>query len=323
MKAVTYTEYGSAEVLRLEEIAKPTPKDDEVLIRIRAASVNALDCHFMHGRPGLMRLVTGARKPKVTRLGVDVAGTIEAVGPNVTELHPGDEVYGVCRGAFAEYACAPMSKVVIKSANVSFEQAAALPVACVTALQGLRDKAKVQAGQKVLINGAGGGVGSFAVQIAKMFGAEVTAVTTTKKIGMVRAAGADYVIDYTREDFTASGKKYDMIFDLGVTHSWSDVKRVMSRDGAWLFVGGVVENGLMRPFIELFKGFMQSTFATQKVQLVSGRVTRDDLILMDKLVSEGKVAPVIDSTYPLTDVAKAVTRVERGLAAGKVVITVP
>ncbi len=322
MKAIVYSEYGSPDVLRLEEVAKPIPKDDEVLIRIRAASVNALDCHFMHGRPWLMRLVAGVRRPKVTRLGVDVAGRIEAIGSRVTAFHPGDEVFGVCRGAFAEYACAPMSRIAIKSASVSFEHAAALPVACVTALQGLRDKGRVKAGQKVLINGAGGGVGTFAVQIVKLFGAEVTAVTRTGKLDMVRAIGADHVVDYTREDFTRNGKKYDVIFDLGATHSWLDMNRVMASGGVWLFVGGVTEGGLMRPVVELLKGLAQSPFVSQKVKVVSPRLTRDDLKFMDKLVADAKVSPVIDSTYSLTDAAEAIRRVEQGFAGGKVVITV-
>ena len=322
MKAITYREYGSPDVLRLEEIEKPVPASDQVLIRVHAASVNAMDCHFMRGDPWLMRLVAGLREPKVTRLGVDVAGTVEAIGQDVTDLHPGDEVFGVCRGAFAEYVCTPVSKVVVKSPSVSFEQAAALPVACVTALIGIRDKGNIQPGQKVLVNGAGGGVGTFAVQIAKLFGAEVTAVTTTKKLDLVRKIGADHVIDFTREDFTRNGKKYDAIFDLGSNHPWSDMRRSLTRSGTRLFVGGVKEGGFTRPFVELFKGVLQSPFISQRVQLVSGRVTRDDLIFMDKLVADSKVIPAIDSTYALRDVADAVRHLESGSAGGKVVITV-
>jgi len=323
MKAITYREYGSPDVLRLEEIEKPAPGEGEVLIRIRAASVNAMDCHFMRGEPRFIRLMTGVGKPKNPRLGVDVAGIVEAVGSNVTDFKPGDEVFGVCRGAFAEYACAPGLKVAIKSASVSFEQAAALPVACVTALLGLRDKGKVMAGQKVLINGAGGGVGTFAVQIAKHLGAEVTAVTTTKKLELVRRIGADHVIDYTRDDFTRNGKRYDAIFDLGSNHPWSEIRRSLTRSGTRLFVGGPREAGLMRPFVELFKGIAQSPFVSQKVQLVSGRVTREDLVFMDELVADGKIVPAIDGTYPLSDVADAVRRLEEGSVGGKVVITIP
>jgi len=323
MKAITYREYGPPDVLRLEEIEKPAPAEGEVLIRIRAASVNAMDCHFMRGEPRFIRLMTGVGKPRNPRLGVDVAGIVEGVGPKVTDFKPGDEVFGVCRGAFAEYACAPGLKVAIKSANVSFEQAAALPVACVTALLGLRDKGKVRAGQKVLINGAGGGVGTFAVQIAKHLGAEVTAVTTAKKLELVRGIGADHVIDYTRDDFTQNGKRYDAIFDLGSNHPWSEIKHSLTASGTRLFVGGPREAGLLRPFVELFKGILQSPFVSQKVQLVSGRVTRDDLILMDKLVADGKIIPAIDGIYPLSDVANAVRRLEGGSVGGKVVITIP
>lgn len=322
MRAITYQEYGSPEVLRLEEIAKPEPKADEVLIRIRAASVNALDRHFVRGEPWLMRFAAGLRRPRVTRLGVDVAGQVEAVGRNVTQLHPGDEVFGVCRGSFAEYACAPTSKVVIKSADVSFEHAAAIPVAGMTALQGLRDKGRIQAGQKVLINGAGGGVGTFAVQIAKWLGAEVTAVTSTGKLDMVRAIGADHIVDYTREDFTRSGQKYDVIFDLGANHPLSDMRRVMTSKGMWLFAGAAIEFGWVRPAGELLKGLAQSPFGKQKVLVVSARLTKDDLMFMQRLVAEGKITPVIDRTYALSDVARAVSYVERGYAGGKVVITV-
>lgn len=321
MKAITYTGHGSPEILRLTEVEKPVPKDDEVLIQVRAASVNAMDRHFVHGGPYLIRLALGLGKPKVKRLGVDVAGRVEAVGRNVTQLHPGDEVFGVCRGSFAEFACASMTKVVAKLPSISFEHAAAIPVAAMTALHALR-KARVQAGETVLINGAGGGVGTFAVQIAKSFGAEVTAVTRTEKLDMVRRIGADHVVDYTREDFTKSGKKYDVIFDLGANHPLSNVRRAMTSRGRWVFVGFVAERGLMRPIIELFKGLAQSPFMTQKVLVASARATTDDLIFMRSLVADGNVTPVIDRTYALADVAAALSYFEREGAAGKIVITI-
>ena len=232
MKAIVYHNYGSPDVLRFEEIEKPIAGDNEVLIKVRAASVNPLDWHFMRGTPYLVRLMAGLRKPKVTRLGVDVAGQVEAVGRNVTQFKPGDEVFGSCRGAFAEYACAPPSRaLVMKPDNVTFEQAASVPVAAFTALQGLRDKGHIQPGQKVLINGAAGGVGTFAVQIAKSFGADVTGVCSTRNVDMVRSIGADQVIDYTQEDFTKSGQRYDLIFDCVGNHSLSACRRVLNPKG--------------------------------------------------------------------------------------------
>jgi NADPH:quinone reductase-like Zn-dependent oxidoreductase len=322
MKAITYRGYGSPEILRLAEVEKPVPKDDEVLIRVRAASVNALDRHLLRGGPYLVSLVLGFGRPEVKRTGVDVAGHIEAVGRNVTDLHPGDEVFGVCRGSFAEYACAASTKIVIKSPNISFEQAAAIPVAAMTALQGIRNKGKVHSGQTVLINGAGGGVGTFAVQIAKSLGAEVTAVTRTGKLDTLRRIGADHVVDYTKEDFTKSGQRYDVIFDLGANHPWSDVRRALTDQGRWLFVGGVTDKGLMRPFIELFKGLARSPFMSKKVLLVSARATKDDLLFMQAMVTEGKVTPAIDRTYLLADAVEALSYFERGEAVGKIVITV-
>src|ERR1700733_273068 len=238
MKAIVYHRYGSPDVLQWEEIEKPAPGDNEVLIRVRAASVNPLDWHFMRGMPYVVRIPAGLRKPKVTGLGVDVAGQVEAVGRNVTQLKPGDEVFGSCRRAFAEYVCASDSSLVMKPDNVTFEQAASVPVAAFTALQGLRDKGHIQPKQKVLINGAAGGVGSFAVQIAKSFGADVTGVCSTRNVGMVRSIGADQVIDYTQEDFTKSGQRYDLLFDAVGNHSLFACRRVLTPKGVLIMAGG-------------------------------------------------------------------------------------
>src|SRR5271157_4614995 len=245
MKAVVYYNYGSPDVLKCEEIEKPTAGDNEVLIRVRAASVNPYDWHFMRGTPYFIRIMAGLLKPKDKRLGVDVAGQVEAVGENVTQLKPGDEVFGACRGAFAEYACTSESALVMKPDNVTFGQAASVPVAAFTALQGLRDKGQIHPGQKVLINGAAGGVGTFAVQIAKSFGADVTGVCSTRNVDMVRSIGADRVIDYTQEDFTKSGQRYDLFFDSAGNHSWLACRRVLNRKGytSWSedrTVGGLV-----------------------------------------------------------------------------------
>ncbi len=231
MKAIVYSNYGSPDVLRCEVIEKLTPKDDEVLIKVRAASVNPYDWHFMRGLPYFLRLRVGLRKPKDTRLGVDAAGQVETIGRNVTQFKPGDEVFGLCRGAFAEYACASESKLARKQGNVTFEQAASVPIAGLTALQGLRDKGQLQPGQKVLINGAAGGVGTFAVQIAKSFGAEVTGVCSTRNVDMVRSIGADHVIDYTQEDFTKKEQRYDLILDCIANHSLSAFRRVLTGCG--------------------------------------------------------------------------------------------
>jgi NADPH:quinone reductase-like Zn-dependent oxidoreductase len=231
MKAAVYTRYGPPEVLRINDLETPVPKDDEVLLRVRAASVNPYDWHFMRGIPYFLRIGAGLLKPKATRLGVDVAGQVEAVGSKVNGFKPGDKVFGTCRGAFAEYGCACESSFAIKPDNLSFEQAASTPIAGLTALQSLRDKGHIQSGQKVLINGAAGGVGTFAVQIAKSFGAEVSAVCSTRNVDMVRSVGADHAIDYTREDFTRSGQRYDLIFDLVANHSLRACRRVLNPEG--------------------------------------------------------------------------------------------
>lgn len=321
MKAITYTEYGPPAVLQIGEVERPVPKDDELLIRIHAASVNAMDRHFMRGEPYLMRMMTGLRKPKIARLGVDVAGTVETVGTNVTQFRAGDEVFGVCRGAFAEYGGGSETRFANKPSNVSFEQAAAVPVAAVTALQGLRDKGKIRPGQKVLVNGAGGGVGTFAVQFARLFGAEVTAVTSTRNLEMVRGIGANHVVDYTREDFTRNGERYDVIFDLAANHPLSDLTRALTDGGAWLLVGAVTEGGWLRPLTSLLKAAVRSPFVSQKALVVSGRVNKEDLIVLKRFLEEGKVRPVIDRRYQLRDVPEAMRYLEEGRVGGKIVIT--
>ena len=321
MRAITYTEYGPSEVLQFTEVAKPTPKDDEALIRIRAASVNPLDWHYLRGAPYVVRLMTGWRRPKVTRLGVDVAGQVEAVGRNVTQFQPGDEVFGACRGAFAEYGCASEKALVLKPANVTFEQAAAVPVAAFTALQGLRDKGRIQRGQKVLINGAAGGVGTFAVQIARVFGAEVTGVCSTRNVDMVRTIGANHVVDYTQEDFTKSGQRYDLIFDSVGNHSLSDCRRALTTEGTLVLVGGTDKGRWLGALTGVLKAVVLSRFVSQKLLPFLAHLRKDDLIVMRELLEAGKVTPVIDRSYPLRDVPEAIRYLEAGHARGKVVIT--
>jgi NADPH:quinone reductase-like Zn-dependent oxidoreductase len=323
VKAIAFVEYGSADRLRFVEIEKPVPKEGEILIRVRAASVNAMDYHRLRGKPSFIRVFTGLRRPKREQFGFDVAGEVEAVGENVATIKEGDAVFGVARGSFAEYACAPMSKVVIKSESVSFQQGAALPVAGLTALQGLRDKGKVTPGMKVLVNGAGGGVGTFAVQIAKASGAEVTAVTTTSKIEMVRSLGADHIIDHTRDDFTTREAQYDVIFDLAANHSFASLRRVMSKRGAWLVAGGATGQGVMKPLSNILKGFSQAPFVRQNASIVSARLRAADLSILQKLVEEGKITPMIGATYPLNEGAQAVADAVRGNRGGKIVINVP
>jgi NADPH:quinone reductase-like Zn-dependent oxidoreductase len=320
MKAVVYYNYGSPDVLKCEEIEKPTAGDNEVLIKVRAASVNPFDWHFMRGTPYILRIQAGLRKPKVTRLGVDVAGQVEAVGRNVTQFKPGDEVFGACRGAFAEYACTSESALVMKPDNVTFEQAASVPVAAFTALQGLRDKGQIQPGQKVLINGAAGGVGTFAVQIAKWFGADVTGVCSTRNVGMVRSIGADRVIDYTQEDFTQSGQRYDLFFDCVGNHSLLACRRVLNPKGIYIVVGGPGGRWL-GPLARMIKTLVLSRFVSQKLVPFLAKSSKEDLTIMHELMAAGKVTPVIDKRYRLSEVPEAIRYLEEGHARGKVVIT--
>jgi NADPH:quinone reductase-like Zn-dependent oxidoreductase len=321
MKAITYTEYGSPDVLQFTEVAKPTPKDNEVLIKIRAASVNPLDWHYMRGTPYLVRIGAGLRKPKVTRLGVDMAGQVEAVGKNVTQFQPGNEVFGVCKGAFSEYGCAIEDKLTLKPTNVTFEQAAAVPVAAISALQGLRDKGQIQRGQKVLINGAAGGVGTFAVQIAHVFGADVTGVCSTRNMGMVRSICAHHVIDYTQEDFTRSGLRYDLILDSVGNHSLSDCRRALTAEGTLVLVGGPDNGNWLGPLTGLLKAVVLSRFVHQKLRPFLAHLRKDDLIVLREFLEAGKVTPVIDRSYRLSDVPEAIRYLEEGHARGKVVIT--
>ena len=322
MKAIVYHNYGSPDVLKCDEIEKPTAGDKEVLIQVRAASVNPLDWHFMRGSPLALRIGTGLRKPTNPRLGVDVAGQVESVGRNVKQFKPGDEVFGACRGAFAEYACASERTLVKKSDQVTFEQAAAVPVAALTALQGLRDKGHIQPGQKVLINGAAGGVGTFAVQIAKSFGADVTGVCSTRNLDVVRSIGADRVIDYTQEDFTKGTQRYDLILDCVGNHSFSARRRVLNHNGICVMVGGPNEGRWIGPLAGPLKALALSRFVSQNFVLILTRLgKKDDLTVIQELIKAGKVTPVIDRHYRLSEVPAAIRYLEAGHARGKVVIT--
>jgi NADPH:quinone reductase-like Zn-dependent oxidoreductase len=326
MKAVVYTDYGSPDVLQLRDIKKPVPNDDQMLIKVRAASVNPFDWHFMEGTPYIMRLLAaGLRKPKDPRIGGDMAGEVEAVGKNVTQFKPGDEVFGVRTGAFAEYVCARADRaVVLKPANLTFEQAASMPVAALTALQGLRDQGHVQPGQKVLINGASGGVGTFAVQIAKTLGADVTGVCSTRNLDLVRSLGADHVIDYTKEDFTKGEERYDVILDNVGTQPLSGFRRVLKPNGICVMIGGGGPNdgGLIGPMGRPVKAMVMSPFVSQKMGMFMAELNKQDLTTLGDLAQSGKVTPVIDRTYPLAQIADAMRYLEQGHARGKVVITV-
>ena len=322
MKAAVYTRYGPPDVLQISDIAKPAHNDNEVLIRVRAASVNPADWRLMRGAPYIFRILFGLRKPTVIRpgrAGVDVAGQVEAVGRAVTQFKPGDEVFGACRGAFAEYACTSESKLAMKPGNVTFEQAAAVPVAALTALQGLRDKGHIQPGQKVLINGAAGGVGTFAVQLAKWFGADVTGVCSTRNADMVRSLGADRVIDYTQEDFTKSGQNYDLILDNVGNHSLSACRRVLNPKGMFVIAGGPKKGWII--LLRALKALVLSPFVSQKMFLFIARIDSKDLTIMGELMEAGKVTPVIDRRYSLSEVHEAIRYLEEGHARGKVVIT--
>ena len=325
MKAIVYQGFGSPDILRCEEIDKPIPGDDEVLIRVRAASVNPLDWKLMKGGPFIVRLVLGVSKPKIRRPGVDVAGQVEAVGRNVTQFKPGDDVFGTCRGAFAEYATSRSvpgmkSVLVIKPVKVTFEQAASAPVAALTALQGLRDKGRIQQGQRVLINGAAGGVGTFAVQIAKSFGANVTGVCSTSNVDMVRSIGADQVIDYTQQDLTKSGHRYDIVLDCVGNHSFSEWRRVLNPKGILVGVGAPADVPLPRLLVGLIGALLRSLFVSQKIAIFIARVNQQDLTTVRELMAAGKVTPVIDKRYRLSEAREAFRYMETGHARGKVII---
>ncbi len=323
MKAIVYTEYGPPDVLNLEEVQKPTPKDDEVLVKVHAASANAADWHLMRADPFLVRVMGfGLLKPKNGLLGADIAGRVEAVGRNVKQFQPGDEVFGDLSGSgfggFAEYVCAAEQALALKPANVSFQEAAAVPLAAVTALQGLRYKGQVQQGQKVLINGASGGVGTFAVQIAKTFGAEVTGVCSTSKLDMVRSLGADHVIDYIREDFTRNGQQYDRILAANGYHPISDYRRALSPEGTYVMTGGSGTQMLQAMTL----GPIISMRGSKKMGYLSMKQNKEDLVFMKELLEAGEITPIIDRTYPLSEIPEAIRYLEEGHAKGKVVITV-
>ena len=327
MKAVRYHRYGGPDVLELQEVDTPAAGDGEVLVRIRAASVNPLDWHFMRGAPYLVRAMAGLSRPKpsASRLGADMAGTVEAVGQNVTGFQPGDEVFGGLeeRGTLAEYISVRADAVVLqKPAGLTFEQAAAVPVAAFTALQALRDKGRVQPGQKVLVNGASGGVGTFAVQIAKALGAEVTGVCSTANVGMVASIGADHVVDYTREDFTRAERRYDLLIDIAGNRSLAETRRVLAPKGALVVVGGPNKGRWIGPFGRTIRMLMQSPAVSQRMVSFLAHQNRDDLAVLRELLDAGKVTPVIDRAYRLNQVAEAVRYLETGHARGKVVITV-
>jgi NADPH:quinone reductase-like Zn-dependent oxidoreductase len=323
MKAIVYTKYGPPDVLKLEEVPKPPPSDDEVLVKVHAAAVNYGDWAILRGKPFVVRLMSGGLlKPKHTILGADIAGRVEAVGGNVKQFRPGDEVFGdisACGfGGFAEYVSVPETALALKPANISFEEAAAVPMAGVVALQGLRDQGQIQAGQKVLIVGASGGNGTFAVQIAKSFGAKVTGVCSTRNVDLVRSIGADQVIDYTREDFTTSGQRYDLILAAGGYRSIFDYRRALSPKGTYVMVGGamaqVYEAMILGPFI--------SMTGSKKMVNLAAMPNQEDLVFVKGLLEAGKVVPVIDRRYPLSEVAQALRYYGEGHSQGKVVIAV-
>ncbi len=317
MKAIVYERYGSPDVLQLKEIDKPVPKDDRVLVKVRAASVNAYDWHMLRGKPFLVRLSEGLLKPKNHVLGADIAGQVEAVGNEVKQLHPGDEVFGTISGGFAEYACPREQYLGLKPANLSYEEAAAVPMAAITALQGLRDKGKIQPGQKVLINGASGGVGTFAVQIAKSLGAEVTGVCSTSHVDKARSIGADHVIDYTQEDFTKNGQHYDLILAANGYHSLSAYKRALGPTGTFVMTGG----SMAQMFQAMLLARWMSKPGGKQMSFLMAKLNKNDLVYLKGLLEAGKIAPVIERRYPLSQVADAVRYLEAGHAQGKIVIT--
>ena len=318
MKAILQNRYGAPDVLELSEVPKPVPKDNEVLVRVHAASANALDWRPFTMSPIFIRLLGGLQKPKDPRLGADLAGRVEAIGSEVTQFQRGDEVFGVADGAFAEYACGAENKLARKPANVSYETAAAVPVASLTALQSLRDRGGIQAGQKVLIHGASGGVGTFAVQIAKSFGAEVTAVCSARNMDMVRGLGADHVIDYTREDFTRNGHRYDLIAAVNGHRPILDYWRALVPGGICIMLGGSMAQIVQA----LFLGPLLSRTGSKRMQNMLTRTNQKDLAFLGKLLEDRKVIPVIDRTYPLGKVAEALTYLIEEHARGKVVITI-
>jgi NADPH:quinone reductase-like Zn-dependent oxidoreductase len=326
MKAFVYEGFGSADILKFQEIDKPVPGDDEVLVKVRAASINPLDWKMMKGGPFLMRLMLGLGKPKLKRPGVDVAGEVEVVGKNVTDFKPGDKVFGTCLGAFAEYAISKSvtgmkSALAIKPDSVTFEQAASAPVAALTALQGLRDKAGIQPGHTVLVNGAAGGVGTFAVQIAKALGANVTGVCSTRNLDLVRSIGADEAVDYTKQDFTEAGERYDVVLDCVGNHSFSACRRALKPAGALVMIGAPPDASMLGMLAGLTGMLVVSPFISQKMKFFIARMNQKDLTTLGALMASGKVKPVIDRTYRLSEALEAFRYMEAGHAQGKVIIT--
>lgn len=319
MKAIIHRKYGLPEVLEFVELDKPIPQDDEVLIKVRASSINAAEWYGMIGLP-IGRLGGGLTKPKDPRLGVDYSGIVEAVGEARSDFKVGDEVFGARSGAYAEYVA--VKKIIIpKPKNISFEEAASVPIAALTALQGLRDFGKIQAGQKVLINGASGGVGHFAVQIAKAFGAEVTAVCSSRNIEIARASGADFVIDYAKENFTLSAKKYDLLLDVAGTHSWKEYKRVLKLDAHFVIVGAPKSFGLIGPLSHVIKVKFASWRASQKVDFFIAKFNNEDMNLLAEFLETEKLKPFVEETYPLSQTAEAMRRFGQGHVRGKIVVT--
>jgi NADPH:quinone reductase-like Zn-dependent oxidoreductase len=326
MRAVVYNEFGPPDVLQIQDIEKPLPKENEVLVKVRAASVNPYDWHMIRGTPFLMRaMMAGLWKPKNPRVGIDCSGTVEAVGKQVTQFKPGDNVFGGKAGALAEYLCVPATEgIALKPANVPFEEAAGVQVAGCTALQALRDTGKVEAGQKVLINGASGGVGTFAVQIAKSFGAKVTGVCSTRNVELVRSLGADRVIDYTKEDFTKSDEHYDLIIDNVGIQPLSAFRAVLKPNGIYIMIGagGPTDGGLFGPMGRVMKASLMSPFIGQKMGMMMAKVSQSDLNVLADLMESGRVTTVIDRSYPLSEVREAVRYLETGRARGKVIVII-
>jgi NADPH:quinone reductase-like Zn-dependent oxidoreductase len=321
MRAAVRERYGSPDVIEIRELERPEPADDEVLVRVRASSVNPAEWYTVAGRPWVGRAQVGLRKPKNIRLGVDLAGTVEAVGKDVTAFRPGDEVFGGRDGAYADYVCVRESRAIVhKPANVTFEEAAAVPVAALTALQGLRDKGGIQAGQKVLVNGASGGVGTCAVQVAKAFGAEVTAVCSTRNVELVRSLGADRVVDYTREDFTRSDERYDLLLDVAGSRSWRECARVLAPDATVVLVGGSKANRLLGPIGHVAGMKLAALRGNRKAVFFVARFEKADLETLRELLENGKLKPVVERQYELEQIADAFRYLGEGHAQGKLVV---
>ncbi len=323
MRAAVRDRFGAEDVVEVREVDKPVPGDDEILVRVRAASLNMADWYSVTGRPWVGRVSSGLVKPKSNRLGIDYAGQVEAVGANVTDFQPGDEVFGGRNGALAEYVSARADRAVVtKPAGVSFEQAAAIPVAAITALQGLRDKGRLEPGQKVLVNGASGGVGTYAVQIAKALGAEVTAVCSTANVEQARALGADHVVDYTQEDFTRSDRRYDLVLDVAGSRPWPELRRVLTPHATVVIAGGPKSNRLLGPLGHVVRTHLRGLRASQKIAFFIAKLEKADLLVLRELLESGKLISAIDKEYELDEVADAFRYLGEGHAKGKIVLTV-